>query len=43
MFDQILLFIAALIILDVAALIWGADSRTTTPRQDTHGPVRPDL
>ena len=37
---MLLLFIAALIILDVAALAWGYDSRTPAALED---PYRPDL
>jgi len=40
MLIQLLIFIGLLILLDVAALRWGYDSRTTAWALDTH---RPDL
>ncbi|HEY1292280.1 MAG TPA: hypothetical protein VGJ60_04235 [Chloroflexota bacterium] len=40
MFEHLLMFIAALIVLDVAALRWGHDSRSAAWVQDSH---RPDM
>jgi hypothetical protein len=40
MFVQLLMFVGLLIMLDVAALIWGFDSRGAAWAQDSH---RPDL
>jgi hypothetical protein len=36
MFVQLLIFVAVLIVLDVAALRWGYDSRTAAWLQDSH-------
>jgi hypothetical protein len=37
---EVLLFIAALVILDIAALAWGYDSRTSAAIEDPHHPDR---